>query len=348
MIHALEIAGTLRENIADFRFARDNKTFDLGVSIGVVPIDAACGSKDEVMTAADIACYAAKDLGRNRVHLYQPGDNALAARHGEIQWVARITRSLQENRFVLYAQAIAGISKTCRAMTHREILIRLLDDNGDCIPPGAFTPAAERYNLMPSIDRWVIRNLFTQLAESGAAARQLAEEPGCRSLYAINLSGNSINDSDFLSFVREQFDRSGLSPHNFCFEITETSAIANLSSASAFIRELRQLGCLFALDDFGSGLSSFGYLKNLPVDFLKIDGQFTRDIVHDPIDLAMVRSINEIGHVMNIRTIAEFVENRETLDLLKELGVDFAQGYYIDVPKPLDGTEAQVKLTDAG
>jgi EAL domain-containing protein (putative c-di-GMP-specific phosphodiesterase class I) len=287
------------------------------------------------MSSADIACYAAKDLGRNRVHLFEEADDHTSKRHGEMHWVSRITEALQQDRFILYKQTIAGIVEN--EEHHYEILIRMLDDSGKIIPPGAFIPAAERYNMMPAIDRWVIRNLFAFCA--GEFFTGNPEQPATTQIYTINLSGNSVNDADFLQFVRDQFTLHELPPERFCFEITETSAIANLSSAATFISELKNMGCLFALDDFGSGLSSFGYLKNLPVDFLKIDGQFVKDIVDDPIDAAMVKSINEIGHVMGIRTIAEFVENDAILNKLKEIGVDFAQGYGISRPEPLIETE---------
>jgi diguanylate cyclase (GGDEF)-like protein/PAS domain S-box-containing protein len=332
---AVAIAQSLKESIGEHRFAWDNKTFEVGVSIGVVPVTSTCASKESLMSSADIACYAAKDLGRNRVHLFEEADDHTSKRHGEMHWVSRITEALQQDRFILYKQTIAGIVEN--EEHHYEILIRMLDDSGKIIPPGAFIPAAERYNMMPAIDRWVIRNLFAFCA--GEFFTGNPEQPATTQIYTINLSGNSVNDADFLQFVRDQFTLHELPPERFCFEITETSAIANLSSAATFISELKTMGCLFALDDFGSGLSSFGYLKNLPVDFLKIDGQFVKDIVDDPIDAAMVKSINEIGHVMGIRTIAEFVENDAILNKLKEIGVDFAQGYGISRPEPLIETE---------
>ena len=331
---AVSIAQSLKESIRDYRFGWENKTFEVGACIGVVAVNSTSASREHLMSAADVACYAAKDLGRNRVHLYEGAEGDLSQRHGEMHWVTRISEALQGDRFVLYKQDIVGI-RDGQDEVHQEILLRMLDDDGKIVPPGAFIPAAERYNLMPAIDRWVIRNLFTIYAEQiqRSSARQ-NRAPG-QQIYTINLSGNSINDTDFLKFVREQILRHNLPAENFCFEITETSAITNLSSATDFIHELKQLGCLFALDDFGSGLSSFGYLKNLPVDFLKIDGQFVKDIVDDPIDAEMVRSINEIGHVMGMRTIAEFVENDAILAKLKDIGVDYAQGYGIAKPEPL-------------
>ncbi len=332
---AVAIAQSLKESIGEHRFAWDNKTFEVGVSIGVVPVTSSCASKETLMSSADIACYAAKDLGRNRVHVFEEADDHTSKRHGEMHWVSRITEALQQDRFILYKQIISGIAHNDDH--HYEILVRMLDDSGKIIPPGAFIPAAERYNMMPAIDRWVIRNLFIFCANKYFTGN--SEQPSVTQIYTINLSGNSVNDADFLKFVRDQFTLHKLPPEQFCFEITETSAIANLSSAATFISELKKMGCLFALDDFGSGLSSFGYLKNLPVDFLKIDGQFVKDIVDDPIDAAMVKSINEIGHVMGIQTIAEFVENDAILSKLKEIGVDYAQGYGIAKPEPLIETE---------
>lgn len=329
---AVSIAQSLKESVSNFRFGWENKTFEIGASIGIVPVTSTSASKDHLLSAADVACYAAKDQGRNRVHLYEGSDNDLSKSHGEMHWVTRISEALQENRFVLYQQAILGIGEGINEI-HHEILVRMLDADGKIIPPGAFVPAAERYNLMPAIDRWVIRNLFAFCSASPVQTDNSTSAK--RKIYTVNLSGNSINDADFLAFVREQILLHNLPAECFCFEITETSAIANLSTATEFIHELKKLGCLFALDDFGSGLSSFGYLKNLPVDFLKIDGQFVRGIVDDPIDAEMVRSINEIGHVIGIQTIAEFVENSAILDRLKEIGVDFAQGYEIARPEPV-------------
>jgi len=326
---AMSIAHVLRETIKDFRFAWDNKTFEIGVSIGVVPITSSSGSRNELLSAADIACYAAKDLGRNRVHLYEQNDNELALRHKEMRWVSRITKALQEDRFVLYRQIITPLLDPSGSNLHQEILVRMLDENGKLVPPGAFIPAAERYNLMPAIDRWVIRTLFAAI--DGMYDPAAAGGP----VFTINLSGTSVNEEGFMSFIHDQFRRFDINPANICFEITETSAIANLSHASEFIRETKEMGCLFALDDFGSGLSSFGYLKNLPVDYLKIDGQFVKDLVEDPIDEAMVRSINDIGHVMGMQTIAEFVENEAILRRLTDIGVDYAQGYGIAMPEPL-------------
>jgi EAL domain-containing protein (putative c-di-GMP-specific phosphodiesterase class I) len=245
-----------------------------------------------------------------------------------MQWVSKIQRGLEQNRFCLYGQPIVPISGKEEKM-HFETLVRYRDDKGLIIPPGAFLPAAERYNLASAMDRSVIGNLFMWLASKPDFLDNL-------SVCSVNLSGVSLSEDSMLEFISEQFNLWAIPTHKICFEITETAAIANLSSATKFINHLRDRGSLFSLDDFGSGLSSFAYLKNLPVDYLKIDGFFVKDIVDDKVDLAMVRAINEVGHIMGKKTIAEFVENKEIFTLLNELGVDYAQGYGIGKPVPLD------------
>jgi len=333
---AVSIANLVRETIEDYCFVWEKKTFRVGASIGVVTITRANASKIEVLSAADIACYTAKDLGRNRVHLYQESDDQMALRYREMHWVSRITRALQDERFVLYCQPIVPVGGPESGPPMQEILVRMVDEKGGIVAPNLFIPAAERYNLMQAIDRWVIRNLFLKLADD--------RQNGCfdaELIITVNLSGCSINEEGFLDFIKEEFERYAISPGQICFEVTETVAVTNLAQAAVFIEELKALGCLFALDDFGSGLSSFGYLKNLPVDYLKIDGQFVRDMVDDPIDAAMVCSINQIGQVMGMKTIAEFVENNAILERLREIGVDYAQGYGLAVPGPLEDIQAE-------
>lgn len=327
---AKRVANKLRQTIEDFRFVWEDRIFTIGVSIGLVPITGTSISSIEILKQADAACYAAKDTGRNRIHIYAADDTELARRSGEMQWVAQINRALDEDRFCLYAQAITPvIEHTDDVGAHYELLIRMLNNDGELIPPGAFLAAAERYNLSPRIDRWVIdRTIQWLLSEEG----QVESLSHC----TINLSGLSLGDDAFLSHVVSRIRESEIPASKICFEITETAAIANLSSATMFIRTLKSLGCQFALDDFGSGLSSFAYLKTLPVDYLKIDGVFVKDIENDPIDLAMVKSINDIGKVMGKRTIAEFVENDRILSKLKEIGVDYAQGFYIGKPLALE------------
>ena len=266
----------------------------------------------------------AKDLGRNRIHVFQLEDTELALRHGEMQWVARINQALTEDRFCFHAQPIVPLDNSTHR--HYELLLRMLDDQGKTIPPGAFLPAAERYDLMGKLDLWVIKNAFSLLATQPDFVRDT-------SFISINLSGQSLTNGDILDFIIAQMQACGIAASNICFEITETVAITNLNAAITFIATLKDLGCRFALDDFGSGLSSFRYLKNLPVDYLKIDGMFVKDIVNDPLDHAMVKSINEIGQVMGIKTIAEFVENDEIKGMLKAIGVNYAQGFGIGKPQ---------------
>ncbi|HEY9609927.1 EAL domain-containing protein [Allocoleopsis sp.] len=334
---AERVASKLREQIQEFRFVWQGKTFSIGVSIGLVAIDANTQGVTSVMSAADSACYAAKNKGRNRVQVYQADDHELALQQSQMQWVARLTQALEENRFCLYYQSIVPSRQTSSLATHYEILLRLIDEQGNLVSPMAFIPAAERYNLMHCIDRWVIRTLFTSLGrhyrEKQNPCRLLGDDCDC--LYAINISGASVSDEQFIEFVREQLVLHEVPPQVICFEITETVAIANLRQAAQFMRSLKQVGCRFALDDFGSGMSSFAYLKNLPVDYLKIDGGFVRQIVDEPTDLAMVEAINHIGHVMGLQTIAEFVENKAILEKITAIRVDYAQGYGIAKPRPL-------------
>ncbi|MFI3220551.1 MAG: EAL domain-containing protein [Methylococcales bacterium] len=314
----------LRDTIRDFRFHWEGKNFSIGVSIGLSVINKTSGSAVNLFKEADAACYAAKDKGRNRIHVYSPDDEDLALREGEMQWVEKIRLGLENNSFCLYGQPIVLISREDEGL-HFETLIRYRDESGRIIPPNAFLPAAERYGLAPAIDRWVIGSIFEFIATTPDFMDTL-------SLCSINLSGLSLGDEAVLTFIFKQFAKWQIPTHKICFEITETAAIANLSAAIKFINSLKEYGCLFSLDDFGSGLSSFAYLKNLPVDYLKIDGFFVKDILDDKVDLAMVKAINEVGHVMGKKTIAEFVENEEIFNLLNELGVDYAQGYGISKP----------------
>jgi len=311
--------------VKEFRFVWQNKSFEIGASIGLVAIRPESGGMTELLSAADAACYVAKDKGRNRVYVYQPDDEELVARHGEMQWVSRINQALDKNYFQLYFQPIMPLEGVAECL-HVEILLRMWDDvSNRLIFPMAFIPAAERFDLMPAIDRWVIRNVFSFCERSGRGDV----------IYAVNLSGASLSDAGLMEFLREQFDHYKVMPGNIAFEVTETAAISNLSEAIHFISEFKARGCSFSLDDFGSGLSSFAYLKNLPVDYLKIDGGFIRGIIDNPIDCAMVESINHIGHVMEIKTIAEFVENDEIYKCVKDLGIDYAQGYNMAKPRPL-------------
>jgi diguanylate cyclase (GGDEF)-like protein/PAS domain S-box-containing protein len=334
---AIRIANEMRECVQDFRFVWEEQNFKIGVSIGLMMIDAQSKSLSDVLSSADAACYSAKHKGRNRVHVFRIDDQDLLQQRGEMQWATRISQALEEDRFCLYFQTIAAIEPTLQNSEHYEVLLRLRDETGKLVSPMAFIPAAERYGLMHLIDRWVIRTLFSAQGQHYRDIwnQHTLEGKSCDALYAINLSGASINDEQFIEFLHEQFELHQVPPQLICFEITETMAIANLTKARQFIHELHQLGCCFALDDFGSGMSSFAYLKNLPVDYLKIDGEFIRHMVDTPVDEAMVEAMTRIGHVMGIKIIAEFVENDAILERLKDLGVDYAQGYGIAKPLPL-------------
>jgi diguanylate cyclase (GGDEF)-like protein/PAS domain S-box-containing protein len=323
---ALRVANELRECVEEFRFVWQDQIFAIGASIGLVGINANSESLAEMLSIADAACYTAKNRGRNRVYVAQTNDQDRLQQRGEMQWVSRITQALENDWFCLYAQPIVAISAAAESSDHYEVLLRLRDREGNLVPPMAFIPAAERYNLMNLIDRWVIHTLFKDLEKVVS---------GDRSIYAINLSGSSINDDQFIDFLYEQFALLPILPQRICFEITETVAIANLPKARQFIQELQKLGCRFALDDFGAGMSSFAYLKSLPVDYLKIDGGFIRNIVTNSVDEAIVLAITHIGNVMGIRTIAEFVEDDAILERITALGIDYAQGYGIGKPHPL-------------
>lgn len=325
---ALRVAQQINARLARSRFVWDGQVFLATVSIGLAALDATTESTVSALSAADSACYLAKDLGRNRIQIHHPGSAEVTKREGEMRWAVALPRALEEDRFVLFSQPIARVLGPVDEGEHYEILLRLKDAAGQIVYPGDFLPAAERYSLASSIDRWVIRATFHWLRERVARLDRLAT---C----AINISGQSLGEESFLDDVLEQLTAFGIPGSKICFEITETVAVANLAAASAFIGALRGRGCRFALDDFGSGLSSFAYLKRLPVDFIKIDGFFVRDMVDDPMGYAIVKSINEIGKTLGKRTIAEFVENPAILAALRTIGVDFAQGYGIGRPAPL-------------
>lgn len=333
--NAHKIAESIIDDLGQFRFLWQEQVFIIGVSIGLVPFNLADNETiSNLMSEADVACYAAKDAGRNRVHIYKKDDTALVQRHSEMQWVSHIQQALAENKFELYCQPILSTSGQPNEPKQYEILIRLQNPDGTLIMPMSFLPAAERYNLMPDIDRWVITRVLEQL-------KQFPLGRGC--LIAINLSGASLSDDKFLQFVVDLFDDKSIDAGQVCFEITETAAISNLSKVTSFIATLQKLGCEFSLDDFGSGLSSFSYLRNLNVNYLKIDGAFVRCMSKDPVDRGVVEAINNIGHVMSIKTIAEYVEDQATLDILVEMGVDYAQGNHFSKPFPFD----QLKLADS-
>ena len=330
LAHAEEVAERMLQLVKEFRFAWQDKNFSIGVSIGLVMLDSPEQTHTELMRAADMACYAAKDKGRGRFHVYRPDDVELVQRRGEMEWVSQLTNALQHDQFVLYKQCIIALDGTASGPSC-EFLLRLKDADGKLILPGAFIPAAERYDLMPKLDRWVLTNVFAHLTRQFASNKAKADN-----IYFINLSGATLGDESFLLFAKEALSRSGIPPQSVCFEVTETAAISNLSNALSFIQNVKSLGCKVALDDFGTGLSSFSYLKTFAADFLKIDGGFVRDMLNDPMDAAIVQAINNIGHVAGMKTIAEFVENAEIQARLAAIGVDYAQGFGIHKPESLD------------
>jgi diguanylate cyclase (GGDEF)-like protein len=325
---AVATAERLRLAVQDLRFVWNACAFNISVSVGLVHV-AEADAIAATLRAADMACYMAKEKGRNRVQVYHPSDAELVERVGEMAWVQRIRNGLNEGRFCLFAQEIRALGKAEPDRSHVELLLWLRDEDGKLVQPGSFMPAAERYGLMPLIDRWVIRNALALLAERISSSR-----PTQLTSCAINLSGATFGDDDFVEYVRRQFDIHRVPPGMICFEITETSAIANIPSAKRFIGALKKLGCRFSLDDFGTGMSSFSYLKHLPVDFIKIDGSFVTEILNSKMDRAMVEMIVHIAKVMGRSTIAEFVESDAILAALRKIGVDYAQGYAIGTPAP--------------
>ena len=320
---AIEVAESIRGTIEGFRFEWQESFTSLRCSIGIVMINNENADVASVMSSADVACYSAKDMGRNQVHLYRDSDASL--RHEEMKWVSRITSAVEEDRLELFFQPIIAIGDSSERQGHYELLLRMRDEKGELVGPDQFIPAAERYNLMSVLDRWVIHEALSELADR-------SEQGEARYTLAINLSGTSLSEDRFLGFVIDELKKQNLPDGAICFEITETAAISNLSRVVHFMQALKKLGCKFSLDDFGSGLSSFTYLKNLPVDFLKIDGQFIRNVAEDTVDESMVKAISQVGHAMGIETIAERVETKQVLEKLGVLGIEFAQGYYIARP----------------
>ncbi|BFM38557.1 response regulator receiver modulated diguanylate cyclase/phosphodiesterase with PAS/PAC sensor(s) [Synechocystis sp. LKSZ1] len=330
---AQEVAEKTRDAIEQLHFAWDDKIFSISVSIGVVGIDDRTRNKDTLLSIADAACYAAKGRGRNCIHVYQENDDELFRQRQERRWVLKIHQALEESNFCLYYQKVVPIGDNNKPV-YNEILLRLINEEGKVISPGIFMPAAERYDLMPAIDRWVISHFFQQYNDY----YQQFHQPGnmLPDLYALNISGASINNENFLGFLKEQILQTQIPPQQICFELTESTAIANFEQAIEFIKELKELGCCFAIDDFGHGMNSFEYIKHFPVDYLKIDGSFVKNIVHSKVDHTIVESFHRIGRVMNLETIAEFVENGVILEKLIAMGLDYAQGYEIAKPLPLN------------
>ena len=319
---ATALAEGIRDEIARFRFPWADRVFNPGVSVGVVTVSVRDGV-GAILAAADTACYIAKEQGSNRVHVADPDDITLSDRHGQVEWAAKVQNALDEDRFRLRYQRLEALQPDLP--TKVEFLLTMIDDDGTLAGPAQFLPAAERFGLMPALDRHVVHmamNVVVQCPRELAGVEQ----------FAINLSGQSINDPEFLGFVLEAVRETGVDPTRLCFEITETAVISNMTRAQAFIARLREQGCRFSLDDFGSGLSSFGYLRALPVDCLKIDGQFVRNLATDQVDQSMVRCINQVGHTMGMLTVAEFVEDAAALERVRALGVDYAPGYAVHHP----------------
>jgi diguanylate cyclase (GGDEF)-like protein len=321
---ATRIAEGIRQAIRDFRFVWGTSTLSVGASIGIVQIRAETENVTSVMSAADIACYAAKDAGRNRIHVYEA--DGVSNRHREMQWVSRVTRAAEDNRFEIFFQPIVPLGPGSGTDFH-ELTVRLRDDNGELVPPSEFIPAAERYNVMPVIDRWVVNHALEVLKERARRGQRLP-------LLAVNLSGTSLNEQSFVDFVLQSVTEPAIA-NALCFEITETAAVTSLSNARYLMGELKSRGCKFSLDDFGTGVSSFVYLKSLPVDYLKIDGQFISHVAQDPVNRSMVEAIGKVGRALGIATVAECVETQAVLDELKRIGVDYAQGFYLARPAPI-------------
>lgn len=334
---ATRVAGLLCESVAAFRFTWGDRNFEVTASIGLCAINSTTLSAEEALSAADSACYVAKDQGRNRVQLYF-GGAACKGKRQEMEWVSRLQKALDENRFQLWQQHILDLSDgASKGSGHIEVLLRLVEEDGTIIPPGQFFPAAERYGLMPAIDRWVIQHLLLN-DQSGRLQMEMARKSATHC--AINLSGASLNDDKFLAFLEDVLRRTTIACSALCFEITETVAVNSFGRVREVMQTFKQFGCSFALDDFGSGMSSFSYLKNLPVDYLKIDGALVRNIVEDAADFAMVEAINRVGGVLGLKTIAEFVETEAALQRLRDIGVNYAQGYFIHRPEPLFGKQS--------
>lgn len=325
---AVKIAEDLCKAVRDFRFVWNHRTFEIGASIGLVMVNRDSESVAALMSAADVACYAAKDAGRNRVHVFTDSDTEIDKRRTELEWASRITRALKEGWFSLAVQKGQALRPDLPYRSYSEILLRMVDENGKAVPILTVIRSAERYDLMPAVDRWVLRKVCTLLTSGHLQTED-------RELIAINISGMSVNDDNFLAFARAELKACGALAKRICFELTETAAIRNFAKATEFMRALKTFGCCFALDDFGSGLSSFGYLKNLSVDFIKIDGNFISTMIDDKIGRAMVEAIAQIGRVMGIPIIAEGVENESLLNLVKEVGIEYAQGFTLHYPEPI-------------
>ena len=327
--NATKLAENLREAVRELRFPWEDHVFEVSTSVGIACIDASTRHFSDAVSAAHAACLVARQDGGDRVRTYQPADLEYGHHHHLARWMQKVREAVESSRFQLLVQDIVPVVGGANHERHGELLVRMLDEHGNLVAPHTFLSAAERYNLMPAVDRWVIQHAFDALDNGAEALSSL-------NLCAINLSGQSLSDPDLLNDVTELLNSATFPARRLCFEITETVVVENFDTARSFIEALKQRGCRFALDDFGSGMSSYSYLKHLPVDYLKIDGSFVRGMLEDPIDRAVVESINQIGHDLNMKTIAEFVENDEIIAALAEVGVDYAQGAAIGEPRPVD------------
>jgi diguanylate cyclase (GGDEF)-like protein len=323
---AEEIADKVRRAVKDFRFQWKGRHFSVGASIGVVPILAGCDGVAAVMSAADMACYSAKDQGKNQVFAYSATSKEMAVRRSEMQWASRLTRAIDEKRFVLYCQPIVSVQDT--EVSHYEILIRMVGEDGELISPGRFLPSAERYGFITAVDMLVVEEVFT------SCSAWLRAQP--QASLSINISGKSVGNTELAALLKQRIAEEELHPGQICLEITETSAVGDLDKALSFMSELREAGCSFALDDFGKGLSSLSYLMELDVEYLKIDGSFVVDIASNSVHFAMVEAVQKISSAVGIKTVAEYVENAEIVEALERAGVDFLQGYHVGRPQPIE------------
>jgi diguanylate cyclase (GGDEF)-like protein len=342
--NGLRVAEKIREAIDRMRFEWDGVVHSVGVSIGIVEVDETYTDVDAVILAADSSCFVSKRQGRNQVSVYSPSDDTVKERSEDMQWINLIERALKEDRCILFQQPIMPLKQAGTKKVHFEVLLRLLDESGEIVPPGAFLPCAERNGLIDGIDRQVVRKVLKWLAVQKA-------EPSTDLTVSMNLSGASIADANFQEFLLTSISEAPVSAHHLCFEITESAAVQNLVSSGEFLSRVRALGCRIALDDFGTGFASLEYIKQLPLDFIKIDGAFIREIANNPLDQALVRCVSDVAHLLDVETVAEFVENDETIHELNRLGIDFAQGFLIAKPKPLGDLStlfpaAQADLTE--
>lgn len=341
-VEALRKAETVRNTVMRYNFIWDGQPHKITASIGFVPIHKQSGTPNRVLSLADAACRVAKSKGGNRLHLYRPDDVEINKHRGQLMWIGRLRKAFESGQFRLYAQPIQPLEPRAflKPFHHYEILLRLFDATGKPISPDEFIPVAEYYSMMPKLDRWVVKELLSSV-------RQIAKSDPCP-IFSINLSGQSLDDPTFLGYVLEAIKWAAVPPSMICFEITERVAISNLELARKFIDTLKLLGCSFSLDDFGTGVSSFAYLKQLPVDYLKIDGSFVKDIATDEVGRAMVQSVHQVGQLMAVKTIAEYVENDQIIKILRDIGIEFGQGYGISRPIPLpDVIEKHIKPTPA-